>query len=94
MNNSVIVVRGGVSYAYTNFGCIYSAMRAAKEDSLRFPDAKVYCVSSDRAMRLVQALRAVGGRITDIVTRYCGKVVTDEETIPDELWDKFNEKRR
>ena len=94
MNNSVIVVRGGVSYAYPNFGTIDSAMWAAKEDSLRFPDAKVYCASSDRSMRLVQTLRAENGRITDISVRYCGKVVTSDDAIPEELWDKFNEKRR
>lgn len=70
-----------------------SAMWAAKEDSLRFPDAKVYCASSDRTMRLVQTMTAKDGRIVDISVRYCGKVVTSDETIPNELWYKFNNER-
>jgi len=93
MKISVIVLRGGVSYVDNGYGQMRTAMSVAKEESKRYPAAIVYCASSDRTMRLVQTMTAKDGRITVISVRYCGKVVTSDATIPDELWDKFNEKR-
>ena len=93
MNNFVTIVRGGVSYCEENYGTIAAACAVAKRESLRYPEAKVYCGSSDRALRICQVGTAVNGKIVEITTRYCGKVVTSDETIPDELWEKFNDKR-
>lgn len=75
------------------YGMMRTAMSVAREESKRYPEAKVYCASSDRTMRLVQTMTAKDGRITDISVRYCGKVVTSDETIPEELWNKFNNER-
>lgn len=93
MKNSVIVLRGGVSYVEANYGLIVDAMAVAKRTSLRYPEAVVYCASSDRTMRIVQTMTAKDGRIVDISVRYCGKVVTSDGSIPEDVWDKFNEKR-
>lgn len=93
MKISVIVVRGGVSYVDNGYGMMRTAMGVAREESKRYPEAKVYCASADRTMRIVQTVTAKDGRLTAISVRYCGKVVTSDETIPDELWDKFNSKR-
>lgn len=93
MKISVIVVRGGVSYVDNGYGMMRTAMGVARDESRRYPDALVYCASSDRTMRLVQTMTAKDGRITDISVRYCGKVVTSDETIPNDLWNKFNNER-
>lgn len=90
MKISVIVVRGGVSYVDSGYGMMRTAMGVAREESKRYPDARVYCASSDRTMRLVQTMTAKDERIVDISVRYRGKQVTSDETIPDLLWDKFN----
>jgi len=94
MRNSVIVLRGGARYAGTRYGTIGSAMQAARAESLRWPEAVVYCSSSDRALRIVQTMRVSEGRIKSLTVRFRGKVVTSDETIPEELWDRFNGLRR
>lgn len=94
MKNSIVIVRNGYPYADgTYFFPMTGAMKRAKELSERHEGSVVYVNSSDHDLRLVQSFKAVNGRIVDMTVRYCGKVVTSDETIPDELWDKFNEKR-
>ena len=34
------------------------------------------------------------GHIVSINVRYCGKIVTSDNTIPENLWDEFNLKRK
>jgi len=92
-NSVVVVVRGGVSRCDKGFGLFSDAMDVAKRESLRYPDAKVYCQSSDRELGIVQTLTASNGRLVRISVRYFGKVVTSDDTIPGEKWDMFNEKR-
>ena len=75
------------------YGMMQTAMGVARKRSIMYPEAKVYCASSDRKMRLVQTMTANDGRIVDISVRYCGKVVTSDDIIPDNLWYKFNQMR-
>lgn len=92
--NSIAIKRQGFSTIDGRcFSPMTAAMRRARTLSERTKDAVVYCNSSDRGMRLVQSFTFVNGRLTGMTVRYCGKVVTKDETIPEELWEKFNEKR-
>jgi len=94
MKNFVIVLRGGTAFVDKNYGTVLMAMSAAKAESLQYPEARVYCGSSDRIMRLSQFMFVKDGRIVSINVRYCGKIVTSDNTIPENLWDKFNAKRK
>lgn len=94
MKNFVVVLRGGTTFINKNFGTVLMAMSAAKEESLRYPEARVYCGSTDRIMRLSQFMFVKEGHIVSINVRYCGKIVTSDNTIPENLWDEFNLKRK
>ena len=94
MKNFVVVLRGDTAFTDKNYGTVLMAMSAAKEESLRYPEARVYCGSTDRIMRLSQFMLVKDGHIVSINVRYCGKVVTRDSTIPENLWDEFNLKRK
>lgn len=94
MKNFVVVLRGGTAFTDKNYGTVLMAMSAAKAESLRYPEARVYCGSTDRIMRLSQFMLVKNGHIVSINVRYCGKVVTRDSTIPENLWDEFNLKRK
>lgn len=94
MKNSIVIVRNGCTTIDGRFFFpIAGAMARARMLSRQEPDAAVYVNSSDHDLRLVQSFKAVRGRITEMTTRYRGKVVTDDETIPDNLWHEFNSRR-
>lgn len=94
MKNFVVVLRGGTAFTNKNYGTVLMAMSAAKAESLRYPEARVYCGSTDRILRLSQFMLVKDGHIVSINVRYCGKVVKRDNTIPENLWDEFNLKRK
>ena len=94
MKNFVVVLRGGTAFIDKNYGTVLVAMSTAKAESLQYPEARVYCGSTDRIMRLSQFMLVKNGHIVSINVRYCGKVVTRDNTIPENLWDEFNLKRK
>lgn len=94
MKNFVVILRGGTAFTEKKYGTVLMAMGVAKAESLRYPEARVYCGSSDRILRLSQFMFVKDGHIVSINVRYCGKIVTSDNTIPENLWDEFNLKRQ